>query len=754
MVSAKVSLPPARAPHAHEEDLSMILRSHHLPLAVRIAALPCVLAFASCSQSRPAVDSSKSAGSVGIDLDAGPSVELDGVAYDISGNGFHRTGNIDVAHSTRLTAVIGGIPAGAGYTILLTAADVHNPGVTCAGSAVFDIASQAVTSATVHLQCRSASPFGSVLVSGVVNVCPQIAGITLAPAETTVGHAVAITGAASDADGVPGPLTYVWASSGGTLVQSGSSNATFTCTAAGRFTITLTAADGDCSNSAAATVDCSEASDAGPMNDGGSADGSNVRINEVESSGGDPGDWVELYNAGTAAADISGWVFRDNDDTHGYLLPAGTSIAPGAYFLLEEAAFGFGLGAADSARLYDSTGTTVVDSYTWTAHATTTYGRCPNGVGEFAATGSVTKGAPNDCALDSGAGPDSGSDAGSDGGVDSAPGDDAAGDSGSLAFEPWPGPDAVQTVDGLNVFGTNMSGLSYQPALAGSPAVLWAVQNGPSKLYRLVFDGSIWASTASDDWGLGKNLHYPDGTGNPDSEGVAQPDWAAPVVYVSTERNNDANTISRLSVLRFDATAAGAALTATHEWNLTSDLPIAGPNLGLEAVTFLPDAYLVGKGLLDESTGRAYQPANYPDHAGGLFLVGLEANGMLYAYALDHVGGGFHRVATVSSGQISIMDLAFDRDVGDVWAYCDNTCGNRATVLDVDSDPASSTFGRFEIKRAFDHPSTLPNANNEGITLVPESECVGGVKSFFWSDDDQTNGHAIRQGAVQCGSLF
>ena len=37
-------------------------------------------------------------------------------------------------------------------------------------------------------------------------------------------------------------------------------------------------------------------------------------------------------------------------------------------------------------------------SYTWTAHAATTYGRCPNGTGAFATTAASTKGAANDCA--------------------------------------------------------------------------------------------------------------------------------------------------------------------------------------------------------------------------------------------------------------------------------------------------------------------------------------------------------------------
>jgi hypothetical protein len=45
----------------------------------------------------------------------------------------------------------------------------------------------------------------------------------------------------------------------------------------------------------------------------------------------------------------------------------------------------FGLGSADSARLFDPAGAPV-DSYSWTAHATTTYGRCPSGSGAFTTT--------------------------------------------------------------------------------------------------------------------------------------------------------------------------------------------------------------------------------------------------------------------------------------------------------------------------------------------------------------------------------
>ncbi len=98
-----------------------------------------------------------------------------------------------------------------------------------------------------------------------------------------------------------------------------------------------------------------------------------------------------------APADIGGWVLMDNDDTHVYVIPNGTTIAPGQYLVLEEADFGYGLGASDSVRLFDAMNN-LYDQYTWTDHATTTYGRCPNGSGgSFQLTTEPSKGAPNKC---------------------------------------------------------------------------------------------------------------------------------------------------------------------------------------------------------------------------------------------------------------------------------------------------------------------------------------------------------------------
>ncbi|HVV83186.1 MAG TPA: lamin tail domain-containing protein [Kofleriaceae bacterium] len=452
--------------------------------------------------------------------------------------------------------------------------------------------------------------------------------------------------------------------------------------------------------------------------------GGRIVLDEIESHGGSPGDWVELTNVGTAAADLGGWRLRDGDDGHApYVVPAGTRLEVGARLVLDEARWSgaFALGASDAARLYDGTGA-LVDAYAWPAHASTTFGRCPDGSGPFATTLASTKGAANACTP-----PPSGA-------------------------WPWPGKDAVTTVDAANALGTNVSDLVYQAGVDGAPDVLWAVRNAPSMLDRLVWNGSIWTPDAASGWGAGKPLRFPDGVGQPDAEGLTRTDARSTSIYVAAERKNDVPNVSRLSVLRYDTAAAGATLVAGTEWNLTADLPAVDPNLGLEALTFVPDGALVAAGFLDERAGHAYQPSQYPDHAGGLFFVGLEANGMIYAYALDHASGAAYRVATIASGQPAVMSLRFDAETGYLWAACDNTCGNRVHVLAVDRS-GSGTTGRFVVRRKLARPSTLVDSNHEGIAVAPEARCTGGAKPFYWVDDSASGAHALRADSVPCGAF-
>ncbi|MGW3629373.1 lamin tail domain-containing protein [Streptomyces sp. NPDC005122] len=435
-------------------------------------------------------------------------------------------------------------------------------------------------------------------------------------------------------------------------------------------------------------------------------DPSTVRINEVESSGGSPGDWIELVNTGTAAVDVSGWIVKDNDNSHSYKVAKKTSIAPGAFLALDVES-SFGLGSSDSARLFQADGSTLVDSYTWTDHATTTYGRCADGTGAFTTTTASTKGAANAC-----------------------------GTTGGGGGTTWPGGAAVTVADGSNVFGENLSGLSFE-----SEGVLWAVDNGPGRLYRLVPNGATWRPDPAGGWGSGKALHYAGGSGDPDAEGVVvTPDG----MFVATERDNGNSSTSMPKILRFDASSTASSLNATAEWNLTSDLPSLPANAGPEGISWIPDTFLTAHGFRDEHTGAAYDPAGYPGHGSGLFFAGVEDNGTVYAYALNQSGGGYTRIATVTSGLPGVMDLEFEPATGHLWAACDDTCQGRTSTLDINAQ------GKFAVTHTYDRPTGMANYNNEGFAIAPQTACVGGHKPVLWSDDTNDGGHALRAGTLNC----
>lgn len=65
-----------------------------------------------------------------------------------------------------------------------------------------------------------------------------------------------------------------------------------------------------------------------------------IVINEINYNSDDanfnPGDWVELYNNSGASVDISNWVFKDSDNAHEFILPAGTTMDADTYLVLAE----------------------------------------------------------------------------------------------------------------------------------------------------------------------------------------------------------------------------------------------------------------------------------------------------------------------------------------------------------------------------------------------------------------------------------
>jgi hypothetical protein len=333
------------------------------------------------------------------------------------------------------------------------------------------------------------------------------------------------------------------------------------------------------------------------------------------------------------------------------------------------------------------------------------------------------------------------------GGDEPSAGKGGAAAGGTGALEAWPGPDEVTALPATGLVDGNVSGLTYQAANGAEPAVLWATANIPGNLYRLLPAADGFASDASNGWSAGKRLHFLNGQGAADAESVTFGATPAAGLYVASEHDNAASSTSRLSILRYDVSGAGAALTAEQEWNVTAALPKVDANLGIEAITFIPDADLTAKGFVDESTQAAYDPSAYGSHGGGVFFVGVEGTGFIHGLVLK-VDGSFLLVASIASLFAGVMSLEYDRDVGYLWCGCDATCDNQTAILDIDAT------GHFGLRRIFERPAQLPNSDNEGIAIAPESECSGGFKNFYWTDDANLDGFAIRAGKVPCGPFL
>jgi uncharacterized protein YjiK len=210
---------------------------------------------AGCSP-EPRSSSNSDVGSIGIALQLASGTTLNSVSYTITGpGGFSRAGTIDTSHSSTITAVIGNIPAGNGYSIALDGTTTDG-GTRCAGAAPFNVVANMTSAVSVHLTCHEPPRTGSVLVTGTINICATPDGISASPAEVFVGSSLALSAAAHDSDAAPAALGYHWTTTGGTLSAANVQNPSFTCTAPGVFTVTVAVTDGDCGDTLSTTVTC------------------------------------------------------------------------------------------------------------------------------------------------------------------------------------------------------------------------------------------------------------------------------------------------------------------------------------------------------------------------------------------------------------------------------------------------------------------------------------------------------------------
>jgi arylsulfatase A-like enzyme len=229
-------------------------------LVARLSSVPLIwLALAAtgplggCSRESSSRGDVETTGTIGLALAADPGVTLNAVTYTIAGNGFSKSGTIDTSGAPTINGTIGGIPAGKGYTITLTAKSADGD-TTFTGSATFDVTAGATTSVTIHLNGSSKTGNGSVVVNGTINLNPRLDGVTVTPQTVFVGGSVSLSAVASDPDAGPSPLSYYWSTTGGVIDNPIASSATLTSAKPGTFTITVTVSDGAGTDSATTTV--------------------------------------------------------------------------------------------------------------------------------------------------------------------------------------------------------------------------------------------------------------------------------------------------------------------------------------------------------------------------------------------------------------------------------------------------------------------------------------------------------------------
>jgi hypothetical protein len=183
----------------------------------------------------------ESTGTVGMQVTLPDGSHIGTVSYTISGGPTAKSGTFDVSKSNTVTAIIGGLAAGSGYIVSLSS--ISSAGYPCVGTAgPFTVKANATLPIAVVLTCHAPRRNGSILINGVVDVCPGIDSIDAAPAAVTVGNDVTVSVFASpDQTAVGFPLAYAWTG----VTSSQGATATFHCFSAGSFPITVSVSNSD-----------------------------------------------------------------------------------------------------------------------------------------------------------------------------------------------------------------------------------------------------------------------------------------------------------------------------------------------------------------------------------------------------------------------------------------------------------------------------------------------------------------------------
>ena len=131
----------------------------------------------------------------------------------------------------------------------------------------------------------------------------------------------------------------------------------------------------------------------------------------------------------------------------------------------------------------------------------------------------------------------------------------------------------------------DVSGLAYQPSGTSARGTLWAVQNGPSILYKLTCDGAKWVNAtggpAASSWSTA-----PTAPARPTAEGVTTADGDPNALYMALER--DGGGVERARACCGSTSPAPRRCGRRSSGTSAPTCPACGANAGPEAITLRP----------------------------------------------------------------------------------------------------------------------------------------------------------------------
>jgi hypothetical protein len=192
-----------------------------------------------------------------------------------------------------------------------------------------------------------------------------------------------------------------------------------------------------------------------------------------------------------------------------------------------------------------------------------------------------------------------------------------------------------------------------------------------------------------------------------DLEAITVADETSGYAYLGVERPD--------SIVEIDL-ARGAA--TGRRWALDPWMASPDENLGLEALTFVPDG------------DHPYAAGG----SGGLFYAGIQDTGAIYVFDVDlSVSGSVTHVDTIPTGRADLSDLYFHADTGVLYALYDTDDVLREMT------PAGVTLAEYQ----------APGGDQEGVTLVPS--CPRGTTTIVIAEDAGPSVKTYTRYPVTCG---